>query len=509
MTASTSPAVRAGVLPLLYLGMLAAVQGADPNIASTALLSASSALHMGTLDAIAASINTLMVAATVITTGMMADRWGRKKVLIAALIITIIGDLVVATAATPILFVIGRGIAGIGLGAVFGCSFAYIKVFAEGRKGGLPAALGICAAATGAFALIFTFVGSALVGVDWRVAFLFIPVMAAISLLAGFVLLPGDGARPVDPGPWDALGQVLLAVGIILSLYGISHATNGITDPLTIGPFVLGVIVLGLWVWRESTHSERRFFPIGLFRQPVFLAAIVAGLLYNLTSGVTLLAFSNLFQYSLNLSGLGLSLSQLPYLIVGIPAAFAAGKLLGSGRLSRRMLLVLGAAIITAGAVVFAVTALSRPDTVLAYFPALVLIGMGAIIPSVPYGSMILEEADEKHFGVVSSSRTTIGQYWYSLGLAGATIILDAVTRGVVGSKLGSEAVDQLNTYAATGTAPTIPDVLQTAAHGYVDAFATLMFVLASITVVGAIAVIVLLRKDRPVTSTTTTGAAD
>ena len=484
---------RRGTLALAYLGLLAAVQGADPNIASTALLTASNELRMGNLTAIAASISTLMLAATVITTGMMADRWGRKRVLLAALVISIAGDLVVATAVEPIVFVIGRGIAGVGLGAVFGASFAYVKVFAEGRKGGLAASIGLYGASTGLFALVFTFIGSALVGVDWRIAFLFIPAMSAISIVVGLALLPKDPARS-QHGSWDALGQLLLGLGVVLSLYGIAHATNGITDPLTIGPFLAGVVLLGVWAWHESRRPERRFFPIALFRQPVFLAAVFAGLLYNFTSGVTLLAFTNLFQYSWHVEGIALSLLQLPYLVVGIPVALVAGRMLGSGRISRRTTLTIAAVVIAAGAVAFALTAIARPESVLAFIPALMLIGIGAIIPSVPYGSMVLEAADPEHYGVVSSSRTTIGQYWYSLGLAIAAIVLDAMTRHTVATQLGSTALQQLDEYAATGAQPTMAGVLEAGSAAYVGAFATLMFVLASVAVVGGIIIWALLR---------------
>ncbi|MFM8774406.1 MAG: MFS transporter, partial [Actinomycetota bacterium] len=79
---------RTPLLPLLFLGLLAAIQSADPNISSSALLTAGKALDMGTLSALAASISTFVLAARLITTGMMADRMGRRKILIAALLLS-------------------------------------------------------------------------------------------------------------------------------------------------------------------------------------------------------------------------------------------------------------------------------------------------------------------------------------------------------------------------------------------------------------------------------------
>ena len=88
MAGVSARSARGPMLPLLFLGLLAAVQGADPNISSSALLTAGKALEMGRLSALAASISTFVLAATVITTGMMADRLGRRKILLAALLLT-------------------------------------------------------------------------------------------------------------------------------------------------------------------------------------------------------------------------------------------------------------------------------------------------------------------------------------------------------------------------------------------------------------------------------------
>ncbi|MBM9469492.1 hypothetical protein [Nakamurella leprariae] len=61
-------------MPLL--GSLAGVQGADPDIASTALDGAGRSLDMaGGLLALAASVSTLALSASVISTGLLADRF--------------------------------------------------------------------------------------------------------------------------------------------------------------------------------------------------------------------------------------------------------------------------------------------------------------------------------------------------------------------------------------------------------------------------------------------------
>ncbi len=485
---------RSPLVPLLFLGLLGAIQAADPNISSTALLTAGKALDMGTLSALAASISTFVLAATVITTGMMADRLGRRKVLIAALILSAIGDLLVALAPGTTVYLVGRALAGIGLGAVFGASFAYVRTFATG-KGGLPAALGIFMAASGLFTLLITFVGSSLVGVDWRLSFVVVPILSIVSVLIALTLLPKDGPRPANQGSWDILGQILLAVGIIVFLYGVSHATNGITTPLTVIPVITGIIILGLFALWMRRQGEDGVFPIRLFREPVFIAAVLIGLVYNFSSGVLLLSFSNLFQYANGLKGLSLSLIQVPYLLAGIVAALVVGRMRGAGRITQRGAVLYGTIITVTGFAVFAATAAARPSNALVFLPALILTGMGVIIPSIPYGGLFLQEADPKHYGAVSSSRTTVGQFWYALGLAGSTVLIDGLTRNAVAAKLGPAAGTELEQWSATGGTPSTPGVLPAAAYAFSSSFAITMVVFAVVVLAAGIVAWSLLKK--------------
>lgn len=480
---------------LIYLGFVASIQGADPNIASTALLSAGKDLQFGGLTALAASVSTLALAATVISTGMFADRLGRKKVLFVAMLLAVAGNGLVSIAQDPWMFIIGRALAGIGLGAVYGAAFAYVKYFGEKAKGGLAVSLGTFSAAIGLFTLLFTFAGSTLVGESWRLAFLVIPALNIFALIVGIFVLPGDGKHQKITQPWDALGQVILGLAVVATLFGISHAANGITSPLTIIPFVAGIVLFALFTMREKRDPEKRFFPIALLKHPLFLAAIGVGFLYNFSMGMGLLSFTNLFQYQLDLKGLSLSLSQLPYLVIAIPVSLIIGKMVGKQLMTRQMSAFVGAVISAIGAIMFAIVALGTPKSVWDYVPALLVLGAGAAIPAVAYGGMILDESDPKHYGVVSSSRTTIGQFWYSLGLASSTILIDAITRRYVLNKLGSSAESQLENFAASGAKPTDASVLPAAVEGFSQGFAVLMIIFAVMMVLVGILVVILGNK--------------
>ncbi len=323
-------------LAVPFLGVLGALQGADPNIASTALVGATRGLDMtGGLVALAASISTLALAASVITTGLLADRLGRRRVLMAALVFAVVGDLIVAIAPSSGFFLLGRAVAGVGLGAIFGASFAYLKAVVPANK--IPGAMGIFGASIGVFTLVFTFVGGSLSGIDWRVAFLMIPIASLICFFLVPIILPAQ--EPVSKGKQDILGQVFLALGVIAFLYGVSHLGDSLTDLLTWGPLIGGVLLVVAFFIYESRNINR-FFPVSLFKSRIFIAAVIVGLVYNFGTAVSFLQITNLWQYVNGESTSVVSVWQLGFLIPGIFAALVFGRLMVKGMSNQRALLI-------------------------------------------------------------------------------------------------------------------------------------------------------------------------
>ncbi len=498
MTTNSQQVPSRWAVPLL--GVMAAVQAADANVANTALVGASRGLEMsGGLLALAASISTLAMSATVISTGLVADRLGRRKVLVAALALAAAGDLIAALAPVPAVFLLGRALAGVGLGAVFGASFAYVKEVAE--PGRIPAAIGVFGAVAGGGTLLLTFLGGALSSVNWRIAFAVIPVIALLCVLAVRAVLPA--VAPAARVAADVPGQLLLAFGIVGVLYGFSHSARGLTDLLTVVPFLGGVLLVALFFWRENRTVDR-FFPVELFRQPIFLAAVCAGFVYNFGNAVGFLQLTNLWQFINGLTTLEVSLWQLPLLGAGIVAALVFGRLMTRG-LSAANTIGIGSVCAAAGFVLLAL--MHRSTSFVGYLPGAVLVGAGVIIASLPFGTLIIAQAPQRYYGPVTSSRTTIGQFFFAAGLALSTVLVNRVTVGGIGRKLDAagvpptqtgEGLDAVTAFASTGTQPSTSLGQQALADGtssYGTAFAVTMIVTAVLMVViGAVGVLLLRR---------------
>jgi MFS family permease len=492
-TLAAEPKARTYKFAIPFLGLLAAVQGSAPFLSSTALVSVTRALKMeGGEIALAASIQTLAIAATVITTGLLADRLGRKLVMMAALVVSAAGMAIVAISPIALMYMLGQAVIGVGLGAVYGAAFAYVR--AVSAPGKLPQALGTFGAVSGAMTVSLVFLCSALVGIDWRLAFGAYAAVIVIMFLLTPSMLP---KQPRVPGNNDVIGQIAVALGIVGLLYGVSQLGASLTAITTWGPIIGGIALLAFFFIYES-KSSKAFYPVSLFRSPVFWAAILAGFIYNFGLSVSFLQTTNLWQYVTKVPTDQIAIWQLPLNLFGIAGALIMGRMIGKALTNGGAILV-SSFMAAAGFILLAVA--HGSTSFWAFAPGTALLGMALTGASIPFGNLMIKEAPPAHFGPVTSSRTTIGQVWYSLGTALVTVMIDKMTMGGVTQKLIASGVqpDQISTatnavssFASTGTEATTAlgqQALQDATASYGTSFTIIMIGTALlIAVAGVIA---------------------
>jgi MFS family permease len=440
-----------------FLGLLAAIQGCGPNLSSTALVDASRALHMsGSTQALASSMQTMAIAASVITTGLLADRIGRRRLLVIALVVGIVGQLTVAIAPTAGVYMLGQAVAGVGLGATYCAAFGLLNAVVP--RDHLARAMGAFTSILMLATVIFTFIGGSLSGVNWRLTFLLIPVVSAACLVVVPIVVPK--VAKIVGGSLDPIGQILLVLGIVSFLYACSQLAESLTAPKTLVPLFLGIALLVAFVVWEK-RNPTAFFPVELFTKPVFVAAMAAGFIYNFGNAVGFLQLTNLWQYVTGIPSSTVALWQLPLMASGIAAGFVTGRAMSKG-LSDRVVILIGGTVTLVGMASFALV--HRSHALLAFIPGSVLVGAGVVIAAVPYGSLILRDAPSKYLGPVTSSRTTVGQFFYTLGFSLSTVLVGRLTRhgvtrhleaiGVPANRL-STGLDAVNAFALSGAKPT------------------------------------------------------
>ena len=120
-----------------------------------------------------------------------------------------------------------------------------------------------------------------------------------------------------------------------------------------------------------------------------------------------------------------------------------------------------------------------------------------------------MSQAPAKYFGPVTSSRTTIGQFFYAAGLAVSTVVVDRITIGGVVNNLNTagvpptqtgQALDAVTAFASTGTQPSTSlgqQALADAGTSYGTGFATVMIIAAVLSLlVGSVGFLLLRRHE-------------
>ncbi len=459
MSSTTSPAVqekspaKSPTLAVAFLGVLAGIQLIDPAVANIAIVEASKSLNMsGSVVALAASISTLALAATVLPMGMMADRLGRRKILGAALIIAIIGDVIVAISPITAGYLAGRALAGVGVGATLAAAFAYVRFVA--RPGKVASALGLWNLVMVGFFIVGSLVGGELAGIDWRIAMLLVPAIALVCLLLTPIILPAmpkvSGARP------DYAGMIIIALGMISFLYGVAQASSGLRNPAFLIPTLGGLVLFGLYYVVERKVANP-IFPPALFASGIFAAAAVSGIAWNFAQATVQLQTSNFWQYVQDFTPGQVALGQTAMMISFGAAGVLAGRLMKPGM---RSLTLMGGGFVglAGGLLLLAFVVKDTPYWVMAIM--LFIFGFGLAFVSVPQSALFVAEAPKASFGPVTSFRTTVGQLGYAMGFAVSSALVGAFgTKNLIGrleesgvpsSQLG-KAVDDVRLFMQSG----------------------------------------------------------
>ncbi len=504
----------------ILLGIIGGLQTVDVMVGTVALVKASRDLGLDpALEAIAASISTLALAATVIAAGLIADRFGRRRVLLAALVLAAASDTLVALSPSVGVFLVGRACAGITLGAALSSAYAYVRVVAKDHLG---TALGIFASGAMLTTLVGGLTGGLVAEHSWRAAFLVIPAGALVLWVPARLMLPP--VPRLSGTSMDYPGLLLSGGGMLLLLLGISRMSTAADQPSTWLIAAAGLTCFAAFAWWEN-HAGAPMFPIRIFLLPTFVVAAVSGIGWNMAQAVATLQLSNLWQYVHEFSTGEVSLGQLPILFAGVATAILVGRMMGAG-IATRSIMTVAFATTAAGFVGLALMHVSTPYW--GFVVPMIAIGAGTTAVTVPQSDLFLGGAPRAFLGPVTSSRSAIGSLGYSIGLATSSVMVSGLTFGGVTQRLrdaGASAcdvgagIDVVNAYVRDGTQATTAAgrrALAVAADSYLSAFDITMLVVAGVMVAMAAMCWTLLRP-RPADAATaapdpgsddTTGAA-
>lgn len=414
----------------------------------------------------------------------------------AALVVGAAGQLITAFAPGTGIFLLGRVIAGIAMGVLFGASYALLRVVASKSLG---PAMGLYNVGNLVIALTFGFVGGALATLSWRYSFMLLPVLALVCFVLVPRLLPT--VEPLPHVSKDYLGMILVGVGVAGVLYGISNAAVSVTSPKCWLPILIGLVGFAGFAIVEG-KVKGPVFPIKLLAHPAFLGTVIMGIFWNMVNGSMTQMLANFWQYILDWNTVKVSLGQLPISFAGIAGALIAGRLIGRNRKVRDVALM-GYVLMVFGLLFMLLV--TPTSGFLVFLPGMLLAGYGWMTNATAQGTSWLALSPARFFGPVTSSKLTVGQFGYALGLSGSTALVSFFTlrkasSATDGAVSGDGAWAQLGDYVRTGktAVPELAKLTESQILGfYTDAFKTTSLIIAVITAIAGATMFLLLRSKK------------
>ncbi len=502
-TAATSTRTKTPKLGLIVVGTAGGFAAGEAIISNTAIVAVSKDLGMSVFaQTLATSTFTLMLAATIMAFGSVSDRFGRRRGFYLGFTFIIIGDLLAASAQAPWWFILGRAVSGIGAGGCLATGFSLVKTITPDPKR-LGWAVGLYMSCTFIGATMLSGIGGVANNINWRLAFLAPPLLAAVLLLLAFRSVPeafGEHRRK-----FDVVGLAVLALAMVTGLFGLSQATTKLYAISTWALIVVSVIAFVSFYFIEKA-KEHPAFPVSLLKNRIFLAALVGGMLWNGAESTTLLQSSYLFQYIYTLPPFTTVLAQAPLTVTAIVAAIIVGRQLTKGR-SPRSIMMFGAACLALGFFIFSFAGLDSSYWL--FGPAFAIVGVGMVCIATPQAEMFVQQAPPKFLGPVAASRAASGQLGYAIGLAASTAILSfflsadfnrALERAHVPPASRQHIISSAESMLFKDDLATTSDAKQILAGAraeYVAAYGSVMFVGVGIIIVLALVIFVLLRNTR------------
>ena len=467
------------------------VLGLDTTILVTALPTLSAQLGATTdqLQWISAAY-TLALAGFMIPAGVLADRLGRRRMLLAALVLFGASSVVASRMTTADGLILMRAVMGIAGAFIFPISLAVLPtIFSEQER---PRAIAIGGA--GMFLglpLGPLIAGWLLTHSAWGSIFLINGPVVVLSLLGVWLFIPES--RDSNAPRLDIVGAALAIAGVTSVVYGIiEQPARGWTDSTVLaGLLTGGVLVAGFCLWELRVRSP--LVDLRLFLNPRFSWAVLAGMVMGFALLGVLFVFTPFVQIVQGQDAQATGLRLLPLIGGIVLGALGTDRLLG--RLGVKVMLALGLLLCAAGLALLSMLETDSGFGLLAV--ALPLIGVGNAFTMFTSLNVILGILPESHTGAGAGLTRTLQQLAASLGVAILGSVLNSGYRAELANQLTAlpgrlKDVAEGSVAGATLIAGGLPDPLRTAllhaAHrAYVVGMADVLRVSAGVMIVGAV----------------------
>jgi EmrB/QacA subfamily drug resistance transporter len=421
---STDRAMKTWVLVLTSAASFMAIL--DAMVVATAL-SAIRADLGASIELLEWTVNAynLSFAVLLLTGAALGDRFGRRRIFLAGLVLFVAASAACALAGDVSSLIAARAAQGVGAALVMPLAMALLSAAFPPQERGK--ALGLFGGLNGLALIIGPVVGGAVAeGLSWQWIFwLNIPI--------GLVVIPLARARiPESFGPRTAIDMAGVAevTGAALGLvWGLMRGNRlGWTDPEVLAALATGLLLAAAFVVRELGVPEP-MMPMRFFRSRAFSSAIAASFLFYAGMYGVLFLLPQFLQTAQGHGPLGVGLRLLPWTAMLFVFAPLGGSLVN--RIGERALVVGGLVLQAAG---FAWIGLSAaPGLPFAHLAApLVIAGAGVSLAMPAAQNAVLSSVGKAEIGKASGIFNMVRFLGGAFGVATAVAVF--ATKGGVGS---------------------------------------------------------------------------
>jgi EmrB/QacA subfamily drug resistance transporter len=386
----------------------------DVTIVNVALPAIQSSLHSSFSDLQwVVDAYSLTLAALLLTTGSLADLFGRRRLFMIGLVIFSLSSLLSGVATDPLFLNLARGAQGVGGAAMFSTSLALLAAAFQGPERGV--AFGAWGAITGLAVAIGPVIGGALTtGLSWRWIFLVNVPIGVVALVICMARV--EESRPPRARPPDVIGFVTFSGSLAALVYALIQGNiKGWGSTEILSCLVGSVVLMIAFLVAEVLQRDRAMFDLKLFRKPTFTGGSIAA--FSLSAGLFAM-FLYLTLYLQDVLGYSALQTGLRFLVLSggiLLTSTLAGRL--TAHVPIRFLIAPGLALVGIGLLLM--RGLSADSGWEHLIPGFIFAGAGAGLVNPPLASTAVGVVTPDRSGMASGINSTFRQVGIATGIAG------------------------------------------------------------------------------------------
>ncbi|MDN3495245.1 DHA2 family efflux MFS transporter permease subunit [Planococcus sp. APC 4015] len=398
---------------------------------------------------------TLVFASLLLLFGSLADRFGRRRLMVVGVVIFALSSVFAGLAPNGDLLILARLVQGVGGAMILPTTLSLINATFRGRERGI--AFAVWGSTIGGMAAVGPLLGGWLTTeFSWRWAF-GINVPLGIIIVIG-VLLTVDESRERSRAPIDFVGAALSIVLFGSLVFGLiegrtygwwtleeAFTIGGLTWPFTLSPvpvaFCITALALVAFVWWGVSRRRRgksSLIEFSLFGIPSFRNGNIAALVVSLGEFGLILALPLWLQFVLGFDALQTGFLLLALAVGSFVASGFAGAFSGRVRAVTVVRVGIAAEILGVGWAAFIIA----PDAAWGWLmPALFVYGFGVGLATAQLTGVILQDVPVELSGQGSGTQSTSRQVGSALGVAILGTVLFTTTGAALAASLDDAGV--------------------------------------------------------------------